>query len=65
MKRDALSLNVNGVRMHVQSAGQGPAVPLLRAFFGAPVRAADCELQRRGVDRACVRTRELARVIPE
>lgn len=32
MKLDSLSLNVNGLRMHVQSAGQGPAVVLLHGF---------------------------------
>lgn len=32
MKLDSLSLTVNGVRMQVQSAGQGPAVVLLHGF---------------------------------
>jgi len=32
MKLDSLSLNVNGLRMQVQSAGQGPAVVLLHGF---------------------------------
>jgi len=32
MKLDSLSLTVNGLRMQVQSAGQGPAVVLLHGF---------------------------------
>ena len=32
MKLDSLFLVVNGVRMHVRSAGQGPAVVLLHGF---------------------------------
>jgi pimeloyl-ACP methyl ester carboxylesterase len=32
MKLDSLFLTVNGLRMHVQSAGQGPAVVLLHGF---------------------------------
>ena len=32
MKLESLFLTVNGLRMHVQSAGQGPAVVLLHGF---------------------------------